>query len=35
VLGADERWRFRSHVLTPLFVGHAIPISISVNANRL
>ena len=35
VLGTDERWRFRSHVLSPLFVGHAIPISISVNANRL
>jgi hypothetical protein len=35
VLGDDERWRFRSHVLSPLFVGHAIPISISVNPNRL
>ena len=35
VLDTDERWRFRSHVLSPLFVGHAIPISISVNPERL
>ena len=35
VLGGDGRWRYQSHVLTPLFVGNAIPISISVDAERL
>ena len=30
VLGADERWRYRSHVLSPLFIGNAMPISLSV-----
>jgi hypothetical protein len=34
-LDSDERWRYQSHVLTPLFVGNAIPISISVDADRL
>jgi hypothetical protein len=34
-LGADERWRYRSHVLSPLFVGNAMPISLSVDPERL
>jgi hypothetical protein len=35
MLGGDERWRYRSHVLSPLFIGNAIPISVSVDTERL
>jgi hypothetical protein len=34
-LDSDGSWRFRSHVLSPLFVGNAVPPSISVEAERL
>jgi hypothetical protein len=33
--GGDERWRYRSHVLSPLFIGNAVPISVSVDTERL
>jgi hypothetical protein len=35
VLGADQDWRFQSHVLSPLFLGNALPISVSVDTGRL
>lgn len=35
VLGQDKRWRFRSHVLSPLFIGNTLPISVSVDTGRL
>ncbi|HEY4040938.1 MAG TPA: nuclear transport factor 2 family protein [Rhodopila sp.] len=35
VRDANQRWLFRSHVLTPLFIGNAIPISVSVDTERL
>jgi hypothetical protein len=35
VLGDDKRWRYRSHVLSPLFIGNTIPISVSVDTERL
>ena len=31
VRGADNRWRYQSHVLRPLFVGRDIPHSISID----
>jgi hypothetical protein len=35
VRGEDDQWRFQSHVLTPLFVGDDVPLSLSVNTNHL
>jgi hypothetical protein len=35
VRGGDERWRYRSHVLSPLFIGNAMPISLSVDSGRI
>jgi len=35
ILGEDKRWLYRSHVLSPLFIGNAIPISLSVDTDRL
>jgi len=35
VLGDDGLWRFQSHVLRPIFVGSDIPVSMSINPQRL
>ena len=35
VLGDDARWRFRSHVLSPVFVGENTPMSLAYDARRL
>jgi hypothetical protein len=31
----DDTWRFKSHVLNPLFVGDDVPLSLSVNTQHL
>jgi SnoaL-like domain len=31
----DETWRFKSHVLDPLFVGDDVPLSLSVDTQHL
>jgi len=35
VRGEDEVWRYRSHILRPLFVGRDIPHSISIDPQFL
>ena len=35
VLGDDRLWRFQSHVLRPIFVGSDVPISLSIDPQRL
>jgi SnoaL-like protein len=35
VLGEDWLWRFQSHVLRPIFVGSDVPISLSIDPQRL
>jgi hypothetical protein len=35
VLADDQLWRFRSHVLRPIFVGSDLPASISIDPQRL
>ena len=35
MLGQDKRWRYRSHVLSPLFLGNTLPISVSIDTGRL
>ena len=35
VLGEDDIWRYRSHVLQPIFVGSDIPLSISIDTKIL
>jgi len=35
VLGDDRQWRFRTHVLQPIFVGSDLPASISIDPQRL
>jgi SnoaL-like domain len=35
VLGEDNVWRYRSHLLEPLFVGRDIPLSISIDTKIL
>jgi len=35
VLGDDRPWRFQSHVLRPIFVGSDLPVSISIDPQRL
>jgi hypothetical protein len=31
----EASWRYRSHVLSPLFIGNAVPISVSIDTERL
>jgi len=31
VFGDNRLWRFRSHVLRPIFVGSDVPISLSID----
>jgi SnoaL-like domain len=33
--GDDQRWRFQSHLLRPIFVGSDLPASISIDPQRL
>ena len=33
--GEDARWRFKAHLLRPLFVGSDVPISIAIDPDRL
>jgi hypothetical protein len=35
LLGGDETWRFKSHVIRPIFVGSDRPASISIDSDRL
>lgn len=35
VLGDDRLWRFQSHVLRPIFVGSDLPVSLSIDPQRL
>ena len=35
VLGDDREWRFRSHLLRPIFVGSDLPASIAIDPQRL
>jgi hypothetical protein len=35
VLGDDDRWRFETHLLRPIFVGSDLPASISIDPARL
>jgi len=35
VLGEDRLWRFRSHVLQPVFIGSDLPISMSIDPEQL
>jgi len=35
VLDDDRLWRFRSHILRPIFVGSDLPASISIDPQRL
>jgi hypothetical protein len=35
VLGDDQRWRFQSHVLRPIFIGTNRPFSLAVDSERL
>ncbi|MBV8935368.1 MAG: nuclear transport factor 2 family protein [Alphaproteobacteria bacterium] len=35
LLGDDETWRFKSHVIRPIFVGSDRPASISIDSDRL
>ena len=35
VLGEDNIWRYRTHVLHPIFVGSDIPLSISIDTHIL
>jgi len=35
VLADDQRWRFQSHLLRPIFVGSDLPASISIDPQRL
>jgi hypothetical protein len=35
VLGDDRLWRFRSHIIWPIFVGSDRPASISIDPQRL
>jgi hypothetical protein len=34
VLGDDRKWRFKSHVLRPVFVGDDVPLSLAFDLNR-
>jgi hypothetical protein len=34
VFDADSRWRFRSHTLRPVFMGHETPLSIAIDTRR-
>jgi hypothetical protein len=34
VRGEDGRWRFKSHVLQPVFMGDEVPLSIAVDLSR-
>ena len=34
VLGDDDRWRFKSHTLQPVFMGHEAPLSIAYDTHR-
>jgi hypothetical protein len=34
VLGEDDRWRFKSHVMRPVFMGRDAPLSIAVDSRR-
>jgi SnoaL-like domain len=34
VLDDDDNWRFRSHVLRPVFMSHEAPLSIAVDTRR-
>jgi hypothetical protein len=35
VLGEGREWRFRSHLLRPIFVGSDLPVSIMIDPQRL
>jgi len=35
VLADDRMWRFRSHALQPIFVGSDVPISLTIDPQRL
>ena len=35
VLVDDRQWRFRSHLLRPIFVGSDLPVSIMIDPQRL
>ena len=34
VLGEDDRWRFKSHTLQPVFMSHETPPSIAIDTRR-
>jgi len=34
VLGEDNVWRFRSHVLRPIFMGNSVPLSLAFDLTR-
>ncbi len=35
ILGDDREWRFRSHLLRPIFIGSDLPASIAIDPQRL